>query len=194
MYFVWRSNAALSKKYMYVRDDPPELDQGDWITGKPMLTKPPVMTMTGKESSPSAPSDIVLGGFNLPVLSPRAIAVLDRIGVDNLEYFSIRLRNWETGAIDQSYKIANVLGLVNCLDRNHATYNVFPDDETKISWLQKYRILEDRIPSAGRGKKPLLLFRLGEFPYHVLAHESVKAAFEGEGLTGSKFVPPEMFA
>jgi hypothetical protein len=38
------------------------------------------------------------------------------------------------------------------------------------------------------------MFRLGEFHAHVLVHESVKDAFEKNGLTGAMFTPPEKLA
>jgi hypothetical protein len=194
MYFVWQSNAALSKKYMYVRKAPNELRPKGWTTGKALVKEPTIVTLTGSETSPTTLSDVILGGFHIPVLSPQAVSVLQDAGVDNIQYFPINIRNWETGELNQSYKIANIIGLVNCLDRKHATVTTFPEDKNEISWLQEYRIFEDRIAPRGGGKKAPLVFRLGEFRDHVLAHESVKTAFEKAGITGSKFEPPETFA
>ena len=192
MYFVWRNNRALSKTYMYVRHFPDDLRRKEWITGKPMTTPPKVVTFTGKDSSPTTLSDVILGEFNFPVLSPRAIAVLEKAGVDNIEYFPIKIKNWKTGELDESYKIGNIVGLIDCLDRKHAIVDTF--DDGRISGLQEYSIFEDRVLPQERGKKPPLIFRLGEFRYHVLAHESVKTAFEEEKITGSQFIPPEEFA
>jgi hypothetical protein len=192
MYFVWRSNAALSKTYMYVRQLPSDLRHQDWITGNSVTNQPKVATLTGKNDSPTTLSDVIVGEFNFPVLSPKAIAVLEKTGVDNIEYFPIKIKNWQTGELDKSYKIGNIVGLIDCLDKKHATFGTFDDGE--ISRLQQYRIFEDKVLPQGRGKHAPLVFRLGEFRYHVLAHESVKTAFEKEKITGSEFVAPEKFA
>jgi hypothetical protein len=177
---------------MYVRELPREVHHKEWITGKPMVKPPKVATLTGKSDSPPTPSDVIVGEFNIPVLSAKAISVLEEAGVDNIEYFPVKIKDWDTGKIDNSYKIANIIGLIDCLDREHATLRTFDDGE--VSSLRRYKLLEQKIVHSDRKKDPPLVFRLGEFRYHVLAHESVKAAFEKNGVTGSEFVPTERFA
>jgi hypothetical protein len=194
MYFVWRSDAGLADSYMYISDVPVALDHEEWITGGPLLTQPPVVTLIGDSDSPATLSDVILTQFQLPVLSPRAVSVLEKLGVDNIQYFPINLKHRQAKRVDSSYQIANIVGLVYCLDKKHATFNPSPLNENEILWLQQYRILEDQVLHKDAGKKAPLIFRLGEFPFHVLAHESVKAAFDKEKLTGSEFIAPEQFA
>ena len=194
MYFVWSSDAGLSDSYMYVNKAPDGLNYDTWITGEPLVKPPPVVTLVGDSDSPTTLSDMILTQFELPILSPRAISVLEKTGVDNIQYFPINIKNRQTGELEKSYQIANIVGLVDCLDKKHATYNTSPRDENTILLLQQYRILEDKILPKGSGKKTPLIFRLGEFPFHVLAHESVKTAFEKENITGSEFIAPEKFA
>src|SRR5262249_59683198 len=113
---------------------------------------------------------------------PKAITVLEEMGVDNLEYFPVQIKHKKAKDVEKSYRVANVVGKIDCLDKKHAKFTTFPDED-EISYLSKYKIFEDKIqPKAG--KKPPLVFRLGEFTYHVLAHESVKKAFEKAGLSG----------
>jgi hypothetical protein len=125
------------------------------------------------------------------VLSPRAVSVLEKAGVDNLQYFPIHIKNRETGELEQSYKIVNVVGLVYCLDKKRATFTTFAHDESKISWLQQYSIFEDMIQPISPSQEKPLIFRLGEFRSHVLAHESIKTTFGKQRITGSEFIPPE---
>jgi hypothetical protein len=190
MYFVWRSNTDLSNTFMHVSQDPDGLEHEDWITGNALLKPPPIMTLTGDDDSPIVLSDVVLTGFDLPILSPKAISVLDKSGVNNIEYFPVQIRNWQNSEIEKSYKIANIVGLVSCLDRKNSNYNTFPEDDT-ISWLQQYSIFTEKILPIPPNKNKPLIFRLGEFPYHVLAHKTIKAAFKKEGITGSEFILPE---
>lgn len=190
MYFVWRSNTELSNTYMYVSEQPDELEHEDWISGNALLKQPPIMTLTGDDDSPITLSDVILNGFRLPILSPKAISVLDKLGLNNIEYFPVQIRNWQNNEIEKSYKIANIVGLVYCLDRTNSTYNTFPEDDD-ISWLQQYSIFIEKILPIPPNKNKPLIFRLGEFPYHILVHKTIKAAFEKEGIIGSEFILPK---
>jgi hypothetical protein len=193
MYFVWESNAHLSDDFLYVTEAPDGLNQGDWIRGKGLLAKPATVTLVGDSDSPATLSDMILTQFELPVLSPRAISTLADIGVDNIEYFPINIKRPKVKGLEQSYRIGNIVGLVFCLDKRHATFDTFPDNPNKIMSLEQYHILEEKVTGAGPGKKTPLVFRLGEFSYHVLAHESVKSAFEKQKLTGALFTDPAKY-
>lgn len=191
MYFVWRSDAGLSDEFLYVSKAPDGLSHGRWITGQPLLAKPSTVTLVGDSDYASALSDMILTQFELPVLSPRAVSALESLGVDNIEYFPINIKRPKVKTLETSYKIANIVGLVNCLDKKHATIETFSANPNRISWLGQYRILEDKLSGAGPNKKTPLVFRLGEFPYHLLVHASVKAVFEAQKLTGAVFIPTE---
>ena len=193
MYYVWRSNNELYNKYMHVSEEPDELEYGDWITGNALPKPPPLMTLSGDDDTPNTISDMILTGFNLPILSPKAISVLDKLGVNNIEYFPIQITNSENSEIEKSYKIANIIGLINCLDKSKSNYTTFPEDDD-ISWLDQYSIFEDKILPITPNENNPLIFRLGEFAYHVLVHEKIKSAFEDEGITGAKFISPEDYA
>lgn len=191
MYFVWESDAKLYDEYLYVSVVPDELTYGDWITGERLLTTPRVATLVGDPHYASTLSDMVLTQFELPVLSPRAISTLESIGVDNIEYFPINIKRPKVKTVETSYKIANVIGLVYCLDKDHATFKTFAANPDKLKILRQYRVFAEKIAAAGSGKKAPLVFRLGEFSEHLLVHESVKAAFEKGKLTGAKFTATE---
>lgn len=189
MYLIWQADIALTEKYFYANQVPRGLKTRAWKTGEEMLKPPPTYTLTWDGKSPNKLSDVVL--TELPVWSPKVISVLEGMGVDNIQYFSIDIETGKGGEVEKSYKIPNILGLINCLDRKHAKFETFDDGE--LSWLERYRVLEDKIKPLGKGKKPPLVFRLGEFRSHVLAHESIKKAFEANGITGAEFIPPEKF-
>ena len=113
------------------------------------------------------------------------------MGIENVEYFPVNIKRPKVTAVEKSYKIANIVGRIDCLDKDHAIFETFSANPNKLSSLRQYRILEDRIVEAAAGNKPPLIFRLGEFSYHALVHESVKKAFEKQKLTGAMFTPPE---
>ena len=175
---------------MYVGRRPDGLRPAKWITGEALLKQPPVLILIGDDDSPTILSDVILTSFDIPILSPKAISVLDKSGVNNIQYFPVLIKNWQNSEIEKSYKIANIVGLVYCLDRTNSTYNTFPEDDD-ISWLQQYSIFIEKILPIPPNKNKPLIFRLGEFSYHILVHETIKTAFEKEGITGSEFICPE---
>jgi hypothetical protein len=191
MYFVWQSDVALYEDFMFVSRSPDGLNTGDWIRGERLVTKPKAVTLVGDSKYASALSDMVLTQFQLPVLSPRAITTLEDLGIENVEYFPVNIKRPKITAVEKSYKIANIVGRIDCLDKNHAIFATFSADPNKIRSLRQYRILEDKIADAAAGGRPPLIFRLGEFSYHALVHDSVKNAFEKQKLTGAKFTPTE---
>jgi hypothetical protein len=191
MHFVWQSDVTLYEDFMFVSRSPDGLNHGEWIRGERLATKPKAFTLVGDSKYASALSDMVLTQFQLPVLSPRAVETLHDLGIENIECFPVTIKRPKVTAAEKSYKIVNIVGLINCLDKSHAIFETFSANPNKLSSLRQYRILEDRIAETASGKKPPLIFRLGEFPYHALVHESVKEAFEQRQLTGAKFTPPE---
>jgi hypothetical protein len=191
MYLIWRADIALTKDYFYANQVPPGLKTRAWKTGDEMLKPPPTYTLAWDGKSPTNLSDVVLTQSQLPIWSPKVVSVLEGMGVDNIQYFSIDIETGKGGAVEKSYKIPNIIGLISCLDRKHAKFETFDDGE--ISWLERYRLLEDKIKPLGKTKKPPLVFRLSEFPSHVLAHDSIVKAFEKNGITGSEFIPTEKF-
>lgn len=191
MYFVWQSDVALYEDFMFVSRSPDTLNEGDWIRGERLASKPKVFTLAGDSKYASALSDMVLTQFQLPVLSPRAVSTLEDLGIENVEYFPVNIKRPKAKDVEKSYKMANIVGRIDCLDKKHADFETFSANPNKLSSLRRYRILEDKIADSAASGKPPLIFRLGEFSYHALVHESVKKAFEKQKLTGAKFIPPE---
>jgi hypothetical protein len=192
MYLIWQADIASTDTYFYANKVPRGLDTDALETGEEMLTPPPTCTLAWDGKSPNKLSDVVLTQSQFPVWSPKVISVLEAMGVDNIQYFPIDIDTGKGGKVEKSYRLPNILGLINCLDRKHAKFETFPGDP-QISWLERYRILEDKIKPLGKGRKPPLVFRLGEFPAHVLAHDSIEKAFQKNGITGAEFIPTEKF-
>src|SRR5262245_27861486 len=122
MYFVWQSDVALYEDFMFVSRAPDGLNTGDWIRGEPIVTKPKTVTLVGDSNYASALSDMVLTQFHLPVLSPRAVSTLEDLGIENVQYFPVNVKRPKAKDLEKSYKIANIVGRIDCLDKNHAVF------------------------------------------------------------------------
>lgn len=81
----------------------------------------------------------------------------------------------------------NILNEVDCLDENFSEFDKFTiDDEVRPDLAGKYKSINkmvlkrDKIPKFG-------IFRLGKYSVAVIVNESIKNAFEKNGITGIKF-------
>src|SRR4051812_26971834 len=117
MYLIWQADIALTKKYFYANKLPPGLKSRAGRTGEQMLKPPPTYTLTSDGKSPTKLSDVVLTQSQMPVWSPKVISVLEGMGVDNIQYFPIDIDTGKGGEVEKSYKLPNIIGLINCLDK-----------------------------------------------------------------------------
>jgi len=193
MYYVMKMDMALTSKFIYFRKKPREYDGSLWRAGEALPAPPPMMTLTAEDEKPTALSDLLLAPSDMLVFSPKLMACLDEAGVSNIEYFKVRLVDKKSSKTTDDYRLANVIGSVGCLDVDNSQVTPFGDGEGYQS-VREFNLIENRIkPLPGMKGKPLV-FRLAEFTYHVLSHESIKAACAKNKITGVKFIPTKEFA
>ena len=94
-------------------------------------------------------------------------------GVDNIDYFPVTLRDQKNGELDTEYLLANVLGLVDCVDMQ----------KSKVEHWESgmgFDFLSMAIdPAKARGFK---LFRLKDDPTKVIIDEELKQHFEATDM------------
>ena len=114
------------------------------------------------------------------VVSERFREVLDEAGVDNVDYYPVRITQKATGEKHTGFFQANVIGAIACVDRGKSK---FTPSEIKPKLITEFKDLRLDPKKVG-GEK---LFRLAEYPAMLIAHESVKKAIEKAKLSGIKF-------
>jgi hypothetical protein len=191
MYFVWEKNIRLSGQYAHFSEEPEGFELTDWISGKPLLKSPNLIRIKSDEGKSAKLTDLVLTSFNLQIFSPKLIRLLSELGVKNIEYYPVELVNHETDEIITSYKIANILGKIECLDAENSKCERFDDGE--LMSVEQFKIDLKKLEGKKGSHQPPKLFRLGEFPFIILAHKEVKELIEKEGITGGKFVEPSEY-
>lgn len=117
------------------------------------------------------------------VFSKRLCDVFDRLLIDNIQYFSLYIVDPETGDTYTDHKIANVIGVVDCVDKKRSDIEYFEDGD--IEFINKLILDESKIPPE------LKIFRLSKRTTLLFVHESVKSAIEEAGITGCVFYKPE---
>jgi hypothetical protein len=172
--------------FAYFKKEPTGFKLAMWITGKKLDLEPPVMEIMNDEEHPAILTDQLLTILNVPIFSPRLVQVFQDMGIDNVDYYPIRIRINETEEVIENYRMANIIGLIDCLDEENSQCTRFSDG-VGFRRVKKFRLLEDRVPP------DTSIFRLGEFPFIILAHESIKERCEREGIVGAKFVDPSKY-
>ena len=100
-------------------------------------------------------------------------ATLDSLGVDNIDYFPVTLRDQKNGELDTEYLLANVLGLVDCVDMQKSKVEHW---ESGMGFDFLSMVID---PAKARGFK---LFRLKDDPTKVIIDEELKQHFEATDM------------
>jgi hypothetical protein len=192
MYYVWEKALKREDEFAFFGKRPPGFRAKPWISGE-RIAEPPTIELVGDSDSPTTLSDVLLTGFELEVLSPRLVSLLADMGIQNVQYLPITIIDHETKRKETSYRIANILGAIDCLDLKNSQHSLAPDDSSVVLSVSKFRIHTGKIVALPGMREPPLLFRLGEFKRHILVHESVKEACTKAKISGLDFTPPEVY-
>jgi len=117
------------------------------------------------------------------VFSSRLRELLRELKIEKIQYFDLDIINPKTNDIYTDYKIANVLGLVDCVDKDRSELTYY--DSGTIEFIDKLILDESRIPPLAK------IFRLSNDVTLPIVHQSVKAAIANAGITGCVFYKVE---
>lgn len=119
------------------------------------------------------------------IFSARLRELLHNLMVTNIQYVDLDLLDTSNSVISDSYKIANIVGVADCVDREKSNLTYFDDGD--IKFIKKLVLDYSMIPS------DLKLFRLANDRTLPLVHQTIKNAIVGSGITGCVFYRPEEF-
>jgi len=119
------------------------------------------------------------------IFSARLRELLSGMMVNNIQYFEFDIIDVRENRIYTDYKIANVVGLVDCIDKDKSDLKYF--DSGNIKRIKKLVLDESKIPSE------LKIFRLLKDSTLPIVHQSIKDAIDDAGITGCLFYRIEDF-
>lgn len=132
-------------------------------------------------------TDYVVSDMGCPIISERFKQFLDSLGIDNIQYFEAAIIELEGEPAKSGYYAANIIGLIDCIDRDASDMDAEPDKDgelTVIFGIEKL-VLKDNIAYQG------YLFRAAHFTRLILVDEFLKQQIEESPLTGIRLVSPE---
>ncbi len=119
------------------------------------------------------------------VFSEKLRGLLQGLSVDNIQYFDLDIVNKKNGISYTDYKIGNIVGLVDCINKDLSDVEYFNDGG--IEFIDKLVLDETKIPSE------LKKFRLLNRTTLTFVHQSIKDAINESDITGCLFYKPEEY-
>jgi hypothetical protein len=143
---------------------------------KPWFDAPLEIALTGDDdgllsdnlSSPGLPGLLV---------SPRFRAALEAAGVANIQYFAVNLTSRLNDGSSHPYFIANIVGLIRCVDFQRSDITLDPGPPTVVDSIDHLVLDETRIEGMD-------IFRLGELAGVIVISSRVKAEIERAQISG----------
>lgn len=133
-------------------------------------------------------TDYAVSDMGCSVVSEHFKKHIESLGIDNIQYFRPSVIEREGEVAKQGYYAANIIGLVDCIDREasemDAEYND-DDDELNIIYSIDKLVLKALPFSHGT------LYRAFSFSRLILIDESLKLKFEQSTIEGTKLISPE---
>ncbi|HBI23683.1 MAG TPA: hypothetical protein DDX84_05685 [Nitrospiraceae bacterium] len=105
----------------------------------------------------------------------------------NLEFLPIKLINHRKKVASVDYTIANIVGLLDCMDSAQSIGRQDPFFPDRFSRINKLVIDEKKVPDG------INIFRLKQSPSTVIIKRVLKEKIEAVGLEGHLCVPIEEF-
>jgi len=150
------------------------------------LDIPTINFVMDKDNSQGELTDFISTTLPGLTISKKFKQALDKAGVDNIDYYPARVTNEVTREVFEDIYVANVIGLIACMDTEKSEYETYPGIPNKINEIDTL-VLHD---NAIKGYK---IFRLKEFSTLVIVDENVKDAIENAGITNTICIPVEEF-
>jgi hypothetical protein len=187
MYYVLQFDRSLPNPAMIpTRPEIAGFADGSFETGNRLPVHLPVFDFVIDEQGQGVLTDYLWTSLGT-TFSARFRKALESAGVDNVDYYPVRVVNQVTGETRTDYFQANVVGSISCLDREASQIEENPYLPGLIQGINKMAVKEDNLHGE-------LLFRLSEVSVILLAHERVKKAAEAAGLSGVVFPPAKGYS
>jgi hypothetical protein len=159
--------------------------------GEPLLADfPDSVTFQMKEDFPDDTllTDTLINVNSVLIVSEKTKATLTELGVENVEYLPVTIKDHKNKAVKAPYFVVNPLVWVPLLrfDECEATMNEF--DETKAESLGAF-VVDPEVA----GTAPLV-FRVTHIPEYVMVRTSLARELEAKGLVGNRFIKPDAIA
>lgn len=104
----------------------------------------------------------------------------------NIQYLSVKLVDTISNIVNETYKVANILDLVDAFDLEHSQYDEFELDDENINSIEKYALKKTEVEEHD-------IFRLKSDTIPIFISERIKKLIEENGLLGFDFLEAAVY-
>lgn len=152
---------------------PDDMEPLDWMAGRRMPAPAGVLRLGLSTNSGTEHTDIM--GSLLTLFHDDLKAAMDSFGVANIDYFPVELEHPSTGAVQSGWWLANIIGLVECVDLSRSRLRPQPGGLRGV--LESFHVDESRV-----GSGPI--FRLAEKPTLIVINAALRRHLQASDLGG----------
>jgi len=151
---------------------PENIEPLDWLSGKKMPSPGPLLLPLSSTSG-ELRTDIM--GSLLTLFSDALKDAMSEFSIDNIDYFPVELEDRAANEVETGYWLANIVGLVSCLDVSRSI--VVPRPSGAKGRLESFYIDPKRAAS-------LKIFRLAEQPALIIISHDLRKYLMSLSLAG----------
>jgi len=183
MYYIWKHTVDGSTKFFTCGIEEFEgWRRIGWLSGKKIEKTLPQILHYLTSSKKMKPEDFPRTGGTQFLISKKIANIIKRINPDNIDYYDSDIIRPD-GVILKDYYTINILNVLDCTDWNKTDFEIEKLGPAEIIKFNKLILDVDKIPINNK------LFRLYKSETILIAHESIKEAFEKENVIGVHFIP-----
>lgn len=187
MAFYIMSQDTLIEGSRIVMDVPDTIDPLEWVQGKPVKHPGENLILDLSRESGDYIGDITSG--LVTIYHDELKEALDKMGVDNIEYYPIRLRNKHTKKTEGGHWLVNIIGCYDCIDMEKSKIRRSDSDIDE----NDFKILSLAIDKEKTNNAKI--FRLYNDPTLVIINQELKDYFdETDMLVGVDLIQTEMYS
>lgn len=127
--------------------------------------------------------DLVPNSLGYTMMSERFKALISGRSKSKIEWLRFTLLNHKKRVASDKMWVANVLTIVDCVDRERTVGRPYPARPEWYSATSELFIRPEKVDAK------LDLFRLGEMPRRIIVRDDLKTEIETAGMTGVVFHP-----
>lgn len=126
-------------------------------------------------------TDYLFNIYGWLVVSDKFIGLCDEYINAKVQYLNINIKNELDNSITSSYKVINILDIVDAIELEHSDYSEFELDNEKFISITKYAINSEKVNGHH-------IFRLKNSTIPIFISEKIKSIIEQNNLTGFDFL------
>lgn len=162
------------------------IEELSWVHGTRLDEPIPSLRFEVESREPFTWCDYIIPGADIPLFSRLMRDLLEKGGVDNVDYYEAFIRHKPTGE-EKKYWAANIVGKVKGMDREKSKFAPFDDHPVLVEDIEKLVLDEKELQG-------VRICRLAEYRNLIIIDGMVKNIIEQAGVTGVVFCEPEQWS